>query len=163
MKILKGFLHWAPRVLAGLFVALAIVIGTGLVNARVVLSDSMEPVFFKNDVVFGLSWVTPQPGDIGIYQQRDINGVAQQDVVHRVVTVSQAGEYLFKGDNNQSADALMVAKSDVKSTVVLSLPGIGSLLNLGGALAVVGVIGGIWALVFGVQTLKRTKPTIDED
>jgi signal peptidase I len=163
MKILKGFLHWAPRVLAGLFVALAIVIGTGLVNARVVLSDSMEPVFYKNDVVFGLSWVTPQPGDIGIYQQRDINGVVQQDVVHRVVTVSQAGEYLFKGDNNQSADALMVAKSDVKSTVVLSLPGIGSLLNLGGALAVVGVIGGIWALVFGVQTLKRTKPTIDED
>ena len=163
MKILKGFLHWAPRVLAGLFVALAIVIGTGLVNARVVLSDSMEPVFYKNDVVFGLSWVTPQPGDIGIYQQRDINGVVQQDVVHRVVTVSQAGEYLFKGDNNQSADALMVAKSDVKSTVVLSLPGIGSLLNLGGALAVFGVIGGIWALVFGVQTLKRTKPTIDED
>jgi signal peptidase I len=163
MKILKGFLHWAPRVLAGLFVALAIVIGTGLVNARVVLSDSMEPVFYKNDVVFGLSWVTPQAGDIGIYQQRDINGVVQQDVVHRVVTVSQAGEYLFKGDNNQSADALMVAKSDVKSTVVLSLPGIGSLLNFGGALAVVGVIGGIWALVFGVQTLKRTKPTIDED
>ncbi len=163
MRILKGFLHWAPRVLAGLFVALAIVIATGLVNARVVLSDSMEPVFYKNDVVFGLSWVTPQPGDIGIYQQRDINGVVQQDVVHRVVTVSQAGEYLFKGDNNQSADALMVAKSDVKSTVVLSLPGIGSLLTPVGALAVVGVIGGIWAMVFGVKTLKRTKPTIDED
>jgi len=163
MRILKGFLHWAPRVLAGLFVALAIVIATGLVNARVVLSDSMEPVFYKNDVVFGLSWVTPQPGDIGIYQQRDINGVVQQDVVHRVVTVSQAGEFLFKGDNNQSADALMVAKSDVKSTVVLSLPGIGSLLTPVGALAVVGVIGGIWAMVFGVRTLKRTKPTIDED
>jgi signal peptidase I len=163
MKILKGFLHWAPRVLAGLFVALAIVIGTGLVNARVVLSDSMEPVLFKNDVVFGLSWVTPQPGDIGIYERRDINGVVKQDVVHRVVTVSQAGEFLFKGDNNQSADALMVAKSDVKSTVVLSLPAIGSLLTPVGAVAVVGVIGGIWALVFGVKTLKRTKPTIDED
>jgi signal peptidase I len=163
MRILKGFLHWAPRVLAGLFVALAIVIATGLVNARVVLSDSMEPVFYKNDVVFGLSWVTPQPGEIGIYQQRDINGVVQQDVVHRVVTVSQAGEYLFKGDNNQSADALMVAKSDVKSTVVLSLPGIGSLLTPVGALAIVGIIGGIWALAFGVRTLKQTKPTIDED
>lgn len=162
MRILKGFLHWAPRVLAGLFVALAIVIATGLVNARVVLSDSMEPVLFKNDVVFGLSWVTPQPGDLGIYQQRDINGVVQQDVVHRVVTVSEAGEYLFKGDNNQSADALMVAKSDVKSTVVLSLPGIGSLLTPVGALAIVGVIGGIWAVVFGVRTLKKTKPTIDE-
>ena len=163
MRIFKGFLHWAPRVLAGLFVALAILIATGLVNARVVLSDSMEPVLFKNDVVFGLSWVTPQPGDLGIYQQRDINGVVQQDVVHRVVTVSEAGEYLFKGDNNQSADALMVAKSDVKSTVVLSLPGIGSLLTPVGALAIVGVIGGIWAVVFGVRTLKKTKPTADED
>jgi signal peptidase I len=163
MRILKGFLHWAPRVLAGLFVALAIVIATGLVNARVVLSDSMEPVLFKNDVVFGLSWVTPQPGDLGIYQQRDINGVVQQDVVHRVITISQSGEYLFKGDNNQSADALMVAKSDVKSTVVLSLPGIGSLLTPVGALAIVGVIGGIWAVVFGVRTLKKTKPTTDED
>ena len=163
MKILKGFLHWTPRVLAGLFVALAILIGTGLVNARVVLSDSMEPVFFKNDVVFGLSWVTPQPGDIAIYQERDIQGVVKQDVVHRVVTISQAGEYMFKGDNNESADALMVAKSDVKSTVVLSLPGVGSLFSPLGALAVVGVFGGIWALVYGLTTLKRNKHVADED
>jgi signal peptidase I len=163
MRILKGILHWAPRVLAGLFVALAILIGTGLVNARVVLSDSMEPVFYKNDVVFGLSWVTPQPGDIAIYQERDINGVVQQDVVHRVITVSQAGEYMFKGDNNQSADALMVAKADVRSTVVLSLPGVGSLLSPIGAVVVVGIIGGIWALVYGLGALKRTKTTTDEE
>lgn len=163
MKIFKGILHWAPRVLAGLFVALAILIGTGLVNARVVLSDSMEPVFFKNDVVFGLSWVTPQPGDIAIYQQRDIAGTVQQEVVHRVITISQAGEYLFKGDNNQSVDALMVAKSDVKSTVVLSLPGIGSLMNPAGALAIAGVIGGIWALIFGVGALRRSKPSSNEE
>jgi signal peptidase I len=163
MRILKGFLHWAPRVLAGLFVALAILIGTGLVNARVVLSDSMEPVFFKNDVVFGLSWVTPLPGDIAIYQERDINGKIQQDVVHRVITVSQAGEYMFKGDNNQSADALMVAKDDVRGTVVLSLPAIGSLLNPVGALVVVGIVGGLWALVYGIGTLRRTKPAADED
>jgi signal peptidase I len=163
MRILKGFLHWAPRVLAGLFVALAILIGTGVVNARVVLSDSMEPVFYKNDVVFGLSWVTPQPGDIAIYQERDINGKVQQDVVHRVITLSQAGEYMFKGDNNQSADALMVAKEDVRGTVVLSLPGIGSLLNPIGALAIVGVIGGVWALSYGIGALKRTKPSSDEE
>lgn len=163
MRILKGFLQWAPRVLAGLFVALAILIGTGLVNARVVLSDSMEPVFYKNDVVFGLSWVTPQPGDIAIYQERDINGVAQQDVVHRVITVSQAGEYMFKGDNNQSADALMVAKADVRSTVVLSLPGVGSLLSPIGAVVVVGIVGGIWALVYGLGALKRAKTTTDEE
>jgi len=163
MRILKGFLHWAPRVLAGLFVALAILIGTGLVNARVVLSDSMEPVFYKNDVVFGLSWIHPMPGDIAIYQERDINGKIQQDVVHRVITVSQAGEYLFKGDNNQSADALMVAKEDVRSTVVLSLPGVGSLLTPIGGVVAVGVIGGVWALVYGIGTLRRSKPKTDEE
>ena len=163
MRILKGILHWAPRVLAGLFVALAILIGTGLVNARVVLSDSMEPVFFKNDVVFGVSWVNPQPGDIAIYQERDINGQVQQDVVHRVITVSQAGEYMFKGDNNQSSDALLVAKEDVRGTVVLSLPGIGSLLSPIGAVVVVGIVGGVWALVYGIGALRRTKPAADED
>ena len=163
MRILKGILHWTPRVLALIFVALAIMIGTGLVNARVVLSDSMEPVFFKNDVVFGLSWIQPQPGDIAIYQERDIAGTFKQDVVHRVITISEKGEFLFKGDNNESADALMVAKSDVKSTVVLSLPGVGSLLNLQGALAVAGVAGGIWALAFGISVLQRSKTKTDEE
>ena len=163
MRALKGIIHWLPRVLAVVFVVLAIVIGTGILNARIVLSNSMEPHFYKNDLVIGASWLEPHPGDIAIYQERDINGKIQQDVVHRIVTVSQAGEFLFKGDNNQSPDALMVARSDVKSVIVLKIPSIGALFNPAGALAVVGVIGGIWALGFGILSLKRNKHAADEE
>jgi signal peptidase I len=163
MRALKGILHWLPRVLAAVFVVLAIVIGTGVMNARIVLSNSMEPHFFKNDLVIGASWLEPHPGDIAIYQERDINGKIQQDVVHRIVTVSQAGEYMFKGDNNESPDALMVARSDVKSVIVLKIPAIGGLFNPVGAFATVGVIGGIWALGFGILSLKRNKHTADEE
>lgn len=163
MRALKGIIHWLPRVLAGVFVVLAIVIGTGILNARIVLSNSMEPHFYKNDLVIGASWIEPRPGDIAIYQERDINGKIQQDVVHRIVTVSQAGEFLFKGDNNQSPDALMVARSDVKSVIVLKIPSIGALFNPAGALAVVGVIGGFWALGFGILSLKRNKHAADDE
>jgi signal peptidase I len=163
MRALKGILHWLPRVLAGVFVVLAIVIGTGVMNARIVLSNSMEPHFYKNDLVIGASWLEPHPGDIAIYQERDINGKIQQDVVHRIITVSQAGEYMFKGDNNDSPDALMVARSDVKSVIVLKIPAIGGLFNPLGAIATVGVIGGIWALGFGILSLKRNKHIADEE
>lgn len=163
MRVLKGILHWLPRALAAVFVVLAIVIGTGVLQARIVLSDSMEPLFFKSDLVVGASWIEPAPGDIAIYQERDINGKIQQDVVHRIVTISQAGEFLFKGDNNQSPDALMVARSDVKSVIFLKIPSIGGLFNPLGALATVGVIGGIWALGFGILSLRRSKHVADEE
>mgnify|MGYP001014737383 CR=1 FL=1 len=57
----------------------------------------------------------------------------------------------------------MVARSDVKSVIVLKIPSIGSLFNPAGALAVVGVIGGIWALGFGILSLKRNKHIADEE
>jgi hypothetical protein len=123
----------------------------------------MEPHFYKNDVVIGASWLEPQRGDISIYKERDINGNIQQDVVHRIITISQAGEYMFKGDNNESPDALLVDRKDITSVIVLKIPGIGSLLNWGGALALLAAIGGIWALTYGIKTLKRTKPTADEE
>jgi signal peptidase I len=163
MRALKSIGFWLPRALAGLFVVLAIAVGTGVLQARIVLSDSMEPHFYKNDLVVGASWLSPQAGDIAIYQERDINGKYQQDVVHRIVTVSQSGEYMFKGDNNESPDALMVARSDVKSVIVLKIPSIGALFNPLGVTASLGFIGGIWALAFGVKTLRKNKTANNEE
>lgn len=164
MRILKGFLRWAPRVLAGLLLTAAILIGTGVLNARVVLSDSMEPAIYKNDLVIGGSWLKATPGDIAIYQERDIaTGTVKQDVVHRVITISESGEFLFKGDNNTSEDALKVPSSDVRGVVFMKIPSIGGLFNPLGLLATVGVIGGMWALGFGILTLSRGKHTENEE
>lgn len=162
MRVLKSLGVWTPRVLAGFFVLVAIAIGTGLLSARVVLSNSMEPTFYKNDLVLGASWLEPLPGDIAIYQERDLEGVVRQDVVHRIVTISASGEYMFKGDNNESVDALMASRSDIKSVIFMKVPGVGSLATPLGALAIVGIIGGIWALVFGIKSLKRSKHVADE-
>jgi hypothetical protein len=69
---------------------------------------------------------------------------------------------MFKGDNNQSSDALLVPKDDVKGVILMKIPGIGSLMNPLGALQIVGIIGGIWAIAFGITTLKKNKHVSDE-
>ena len=158
MKILSGILRWVPRILAGILLSLTVLILTGVLNARVVLSNSMEPVIYKNDVVVGASWLTPEPGDIAIYKEREASsGQVKQDVVHRVITISSDGEFLFKGDNNQSEDALKVPRSDVMSVIVLKIPSVGGLFNPMGALAAVSVFGGLWAISYGVKNLRSSK------
>ena len=80
----------------------------------VVLTGSMEPSFFRGDILF-INWdyTTPSPGDIVVYK------VPSQviPIVHRVIGVQPLdnGEYnaITKGDNNPVNDRGLYEKGDL--------------------------------------------------
>ena len=127
----------------------------GVISIRAVLSDSMSPKINVGDLVVSANWQTPLQGDVAIYHQRNLAGSIQQDVVHRVVTISEQGEYQFKGDNNASIDALSVPKSDIVGTIFLKVPAIGSLLNAAGIFSLILLIGGIYLLIYGIRSIRK--------
>ncbi|BDZ67303.1 signal peptidase I [Methanobacterium ferruginis] len=110
-----------------------IIIVVGIILAQhlnVVVSGSMEPVFYRGDVVvvektnlfgLGLQEVNPSDlkvGDIIIYQATWF----PEPVIHRIISV-QTGEdgqtyYVTKGDNNPQADPALVSTSQVQAKVV---------------------------------------------
>ena len=129
----------------------------GFISMRAVLSDSMAPKINVGDLVVSANWITPTLGDAAIYHQRNVSGVIKQDVVHRVITISSKGEYQFKGDNNESMDALTVPKSDIVGTVFLKIPGVGSLFNTAGIFSILLFIGGISLTIYGIRNLRKNQ------
>lgn len=68
----------------------------------VVLSGSMEPAFYRGDLLFLKYPAKVDLGDITVYRTDDGQGIP---IVHRVIEVdSGTGEFLTKGDNNPSDD-----------------------------------------------------------
>ena len=115
----------------------------------------MTPKIQPGDLVLSANWIKPTLGEVAIYHQRDLSGNIRADVVHRVITLDALGNYQFKGDNNQSMDALPVPKEDVIGTVILKIPFLGKLLNLFGLLILALVIGGIYLIGFGIRKLRN--------
>jgi len=62
-----------------------------------VVSDSMEPILHRGDLLLSTRIDEPQAGDIVIYQGQRFT------VVHRIVELTENG-YITKGDNNLIAD-----------------------------------------------------------
>lgn len=127
----------------------------GVISVRSVLTESMTPKIQPGDLVVSANWIKPTLGEVAIYHQRDLSGNIRADVVHRVITLDALGNYQFKGDNNQSMDALPVPKEDVIGTVILKIPFLGKLLNLFGLLILALVIGGIYLIGFGIRKLRN--------
>ncbi|MEN6330010.1 MAG: signal peptidase I [Methanobacteriaceae archaeon] len=108
-----------------------IIIIVGILLAQhlnVVVSGSMEPVFYRGDVVviektnfLGIEEVSPdtlQIGDIIIYQATWF----PEPVIHRIIGTGTdpAGRsyYVTKGDNNPGADPAPVYPSQVQAKVI---------------------------------------------
>jgi len=96
----------------------------------VVVSGSMEPVFYRGDVVvvektnllgLGLQEINPSDlkiGDIIIYQATWF----PEPVIHRIISIQTGADgqtyYVTKGDNNPEADPALVSASQVQAKVV---------------------------------------------
>ncbi|MBW4256368.1 MAG: signal peptidase I [Methanobacteriales archaeon HGW-Methanobacteriales-2] len=108
-----------------------IIIIVGIVLAQhlnVVVSGSMEPVFYRGDVVviektnfLGIQEVNPSDlkvGDIIIYQANWF----PEPVIHRIISIQTGSDgqtyYVTKGDNNPKPDPSLVSTSQVHAKVV---------------------------------------------
>ena len=157
MKFRKLAKSWLSLIVAASLAIPAFLSIFGFISIRAVLSDSMAPKINVGDLVVSANWQTPLQGDVAIYHQRDVLGNFKQDVVHRVITISESGEYQFKGDNNDSMDALTAPKSDIVGTIFLKIPAIGSLFNLAGLFAALLLIGGIWVITYAIRNLRKNQ------
>jgi signal peptidase I len=121
------------RVVAGVLVAsIAIVLVTGLVQLRLVASESMSGTFEKDDMVIVVS---PQLADVALgsiivfhYYNLDRTEMIG-DFSHRIVGGAADEGWLTQGDANPDPDLSPVLSQDIIGVVVGWVPGIGVVLR----------------------------------
>lgn len=118
--------------LATLFCAVAFswfCVGVFNIYPSVVLTGSMEPVIYPGDVV--LIHKILKEEDIYLLEEGDVINFERGDIIitHRIIEVLRdvAGNVSFKtkGDNNRSADDILVTPNDVRGIVTGMIPKIG--------------------------------------
>ncbi len=96
-------------------------------HLNVVVSGSMEPAFYRGDIVlvekanfFGINEFNPedvQIGDVVVYDAKWYD----QPVIHRIINIVEINGttmYLIKGDNNNASDPYYVTADQIQSKVV---------------------------------------------
>lgn len=120
-------------------VVLAVVWGTGIglqfylqtpTPLLAVESGSMEPVFYRGDLVI-VRAVNPRTiviGDIVIYNASSLNGGSGVPIVHRIIEIQEVGgelRFITKGDNNPVPDADYRTEEDILAKVIGSVKYLG--------------------------------------
>ena len=125
----------------------------GYVQARVVLTNSMQPTINPGDIVItaNSTRVVPQVGSIIAYQARQFNGTPVGVFTHRIIGGNAVDGWLMKGDNNPSPDIQKPKGADVLGTVILTIPKLGLLFNRRLLFTLIPVLVGLW---FVIDTLK---------
>lgn len=98
------------------------------IKSLVIISESMEPTFKKNDIIFiiDVNQTTLKVGDIISFKTNDyIN-------THRIVRIEENGEkiYITKGDNNTKEDIMPVKFNDIEGKFLFKFSYFGKITNL---------------------------------
>ena len=109
------------------YVIILIIVLIAAQHLNVVVSGSMEPAFYRGDIVlvekadfFGIHEFNPddvQVGDVVVYDAKWFD----QPVIHRVIRIAEINGttmYVIKGDNNKSPDPYYVTSDQIKEKVV---------------------------------------------
>lgn len=98
-------------------------------HLNVVVSGSMEPEFYRGDIVavekanllgLGIQEFNPEDvkvGDIVVYNAKWVN----EPVIHRVINITEINGstyYVIKGDNNNAADPYYVHPSQITDRAI---------------------------------------------
>ena len=109
------------------YVVILIIVLIAAQHLNVVVSGSMEPAFYRGDIVlvekadflgineFNASDV--RVGDVVVYD----GAWYDQPVIHRIINITDINGttmYVIKGDNNDSPDPYYVTSSQIKEKVV---------------------------------------------
>lgn len=100
-------------------------------DARAVLTGSMEPALPTGSIVFVYPKAEYREGDIITFKR--LESSLEIPITHRIVEVQAVDgqtSYVTKGDDNEWADTNPVLKEEVYGKVVWHLPYLGRLLDL---------------------------------
>ena len=129
MQALKRFFHLKTlRAAIGMIItALAWVLLVplqmgGQTSYVIVDGNSMEPVFYKDDLVLLRAQPEYEVGDIVTYKHPNIG-----TVIHRIVG-RELDHYLLQGDNNGWIDPYEPVRADLTGKYWLHFPGAGKIL-----------------------------------
>ena len=80
-----------------------------------IMSGSMEPTIHTHQLVLGqlTSSEEVEVGDIVSYTLYDETGLFHEEIIHRIIGLTDDGEYIFKGDANSKQDKLSVSKEQI--------------------------------------------------
>ena len=99
-----------------------------LYQAYVIISQSMEPTIHVQDAIVTKRMDDYKIGDVCTYLSKNPSYFGIM-ITHRIIgtNVNSNGEkvYIFKGDNNYSADTLEVEHDQIYGKVVMKIPKIG--------------------------------------
>ena len=109
------------------YVIILIIVLIAAQHLNVVVSGSMEPAFYRGDIVLvekadflGINEFNPddvQIGDVVVYDAAWFD----QPVIHRIINITEINGttmYVIKGDNNNSPDPYYVKSDQIKEKVV---------------------------------------------
>lgn len=120
----------------------------GIVKARIVLTQSMQPSINAGDVVLSLNpdRMPPKVGDVVTYTARRFDGSSVASFTHRIISGDGEIGFVMKGDNNPAPDTQKPKLSDISGVVFFTIPLIGKLLTPAGLLVLVPSIFGLWLI-----------------
>lgn len=99
-----------------------------LYQAYVIISQSMEPTIHVQDAIVTKRANDLKVGDVCTYLSKNPSYFGIM-ITHRIIDVktNDKGEkvYIFKGDNNNTADQMPVEKDQIYGRVIMKIPKIG--------------------------------------
>ncbi len=120
-------LELAGNALFAGILALGLATITGAVTLQVVTSGSMQPTLNVGDMVIAVSddLKAPAIGEIVIFAGTKLDGTAIGPFAHRIVGGSSSDGWVTRGDNNPSNDPFVSGGTEIRGTVVATIPGLG--------------------------------------
>ena len=134
-----------------------ILLVTNVVQARVVLTDSMSPAIKPGDVVIsvGANLKSPKVGDVVTYVGKKFDGTPVAPFTHRVIGGDLTSGLVVKGDNNENADVQRPALNDLQGVVLFTIPIVGLLLTPQNLTLILFAFFGLWLIFDSFRLSKK--------
>jgi signal peptidase I len=103
----------------------------GILQARVVLTDSMAPNIKPGDIIISTTTdrMPPQIGDVVTYTGKRFDGTVVASFSHRIISGDTVSGFTVKGDNNVSPDVQKPKLGEIEGVLLFTIPFLGRLLN----------------------------------
>ena len=137
--------------------ALSLLITTHVVQAKIVLTESMQPVINPGDLLISVSpgLISPQTGKVVIYTGKKFDGTVVASFAHRVIGGDEKSGYIVKGDANDQADVQRPTLSEIEGVVLFNVPKVGLLLNPKTMSLLLVFLLGIWFVAKGARAYLK--------